>query len=245
MYENGLGTNKDESEAVRWWRIAAEHGDAVGQSNLGQMYAKGLGVLKDDVEAVRWNSKSAAQESDRAQNSLGYMYLNGLGIAKNYLEAVRWFNKAATKGNAYAQVNLGYMYQNGYGVAQSHIEAGKLYRQSAAQGNLTASANLQALESLLAANAQKQKSLDDAKVALRVSQYGQFVGNVIEVNEKYGFIIVQADKVVPSSARLLIEKNGQEFIGRAEKQTGSALSVTLDSGKVAMSLVGSRVYIQN
>jgi TPR repeat protein len=36
MYEGGRGVAKDEAEAVKWYRQAAEEGDAGAMSNLGQ-----------------------------------------------------------------------------------------------------------------------------------------------------------------------------------------------------------------
>ncbi len=53
LYANGEGVLKDEAEAVRWFRLAAEQGDALAQSNLGAMYANGRGVLKDPVQHCR------------------------------------------------------------------------------------------------------------------------------------------------------------------------------------------------
>ena len=52
MYDNGEGVPKDDREAVRWSRMAAEQGLAEAQSNLGLMYDSGDGVPEDDREAV-------------------------------------------------------------------------------------------------------------------------------------------------------------------------------------------------
>ena len=35
MYENGKGVPQDDAEAVKWYRMAAEQGDADAQFNLG------------------------------------------------------------------------------------------------------------------------------------------------------------------------------------------------------------------
>ena len=48
------GVLKDEAEAVRWFRLAAEQGVADAQNNLGAMYGTGKGVLKDFVLARRF-----------------------------------------------------------------------------------------------------------------------------------------------------------------------------------------------
>ena len=44
---------EDHSEAVAWYRKAAEQGDAGAQNNLGFMYDQGKGVKQDFGEAVR------------------------------------------------------------------------------------------------------------------------------------------------------------------------------------------------
>ena len=54
MYAEGKGVSKDEAEAVRWYRLAADQGHAEAQYFLGIMYADGRGVSKDEAEAVRW-----------------------------------------------------------------------------------------------------------------------------------------------------------------------------------------------
>src|SRR5688572_11648171 len=48
-----------DREAIDYFRRAAEHGNAVGQSNLGYMYASGLGVPQDVEQAFHWNRLAA------------------------------------------------------------------------------------------------------------------------------------------------------------------------------------------
>ena len=57
---------KDDAEAVRWVRLAAEQGTAAAQFNLGLMYANGKGVPKDDVTAYAWLNIAAAQGQSSA-----------------------------------------------------------------------------------------------------------------------------------------------------------------------------------
>ena len=51
MYYSGLGVPQDYTQAVAWYRKAAEQGYAGAQFNLGAMYAKGGGVPQDYVES--------------------------------------------------------------------------------------------------------------------------------------------------------------------------------------------------
>ncbi len=61
MYFLGRGVAKDKSEAVRWFRKAADQGNARGQYLLGVSYANGEGAAKDEGEAVKWYRKAAEQ----------------------------------------------------------------------------------------------------------------------------------------------------------------------------------------
>jgi len=58
---------RDHAEAARWYRKAAEQGDAGAQYNLGVMYKNGQGVKQDHAEAVRWLRKAAEQGHANAQ----------------------------------------------------------------------------------------------------------------------------------------------------------------------------------
>ena len=39
---------------MKWYRRAAEQGDAAAESNLGGMYEDGKGVPEEWVEAAKW-----------------------------------------------------------------------------------------------------------------------------------------------------------------------------------------------
>ncbi|WP_221933257.1 SEL1-like repeat protein [Legionella israelensis] len=141
-YQLGLGLPKNHEEAVRWYRIAAEQGNAFAQNHLGLVYDHGIGVKQDTKEAVRWYKMAAKQGNAAAQNDLGYSYEYGIGVDKNEKEAVRWYRMAAAQGNADAQNNLGYSYEHGIGVDKDEKEAVRWYRMAAAQGNANAQNNL-------------------------------------------------------------------------------------------------------
>ena len=54
-------------EAVRWYRMAAEQGEAAAQYTLGLACRKGDGAPKDPVEAARWFRLAAEQGDVEAQ----------------------------------------------------------------------------------------------------------------------------------------------------------------------------------
>ena len=48
---------------MKWYRQAAEQGQANAQANLGSAYSAGRGVRQDDTEAVKWFKKAAENGS--------------------------------------------------------------------------------------------------------------------------------------------------------------------------------------
>ena len=63
-YGSGLsGFKKDEAEAVKWYRKAADQGLADAQAALGVMYSIGRGIPKDEVEAYKWMLLAVEQGS--------------------------------------------------------------------------------------------------------------------------------------------------------------------------------------
>ena len=62
QYRDGQGVPKNYAEALKWFRLAADQGNAFAQTNLGMMYYAGLGVPQDYVGAHMWFSLSGAQE---------------------------------------------------------------------------------------------------------------------------------------------------------------------------------------
>src|SRR5260370_22968665 len=107
MYRGSRGVAKNDGEAFRWFRKAAEQGNAVGENNLGAMYETGRGVGKDDGAAASLYRKAAEQGNAAAQTNLGYMYETGRGVAKDDAAAAQWYRKAAEQDFVAARVRLG------------------------------------------------------------------------------------------------------------------------------------------
>ena len=70
MYELGKGVAKDYSEAVKWYRKAAEQGDVNGEFCLGDMYENGKGVETNLAKARELYRKAAAKGHDSAKKRL-------------------------------------------------------------------------------------------------------------------------------------------------------------------------------
>jgi hypothetical protein len=50
---------------VKWYRLAAEQGNAPAQDSLGAMYEQGRGVPQDHTEAVKWHEKAIAPRTTK------------------------------------------------------------------------------------------------------------------------------------------------------------------------------------
>jgi TPR repeat protein len=121
LYENGHGVKKNNEQAVKWYRKAAEQGLNHAQFNLGWMYANGKGLIEDYKEAVKWYKKSATQGNILAQYNLGTLY--DKDIILDPQKAVDWYEKAAHQGSPEAQYYLALHYILGTGVLQDYYRA--------------------------------------------------------------------------------------------------------------------------
>jgi len=76
LYEDGLVLPRNFTDAVYWYRSAAEQGYPGAQTNLGIMYARGQGVATNRKTAIEWFQKAANQGDNVAQRNLEAMGAN-------------------------------------------------------------------------------------------------------------------------------------------------------------------------
>lgn len=99
IYYNGEGVAQDYAEAAKWNRLAADQGDAMGQSNRGLMYQDGKGVLQDFLQAAKWFRLAAGQGGVHGQRNRALLNRDGKGVAANSVVAYAWLNLAAVGGH--------------------------------------------------------------------------------------------------------------------------------------------------
>ena len=84
MYQNGVGVEQSYSDALKWYRKAAEQGDALACHNLGSLYAKGF-----------------------RNKRVGFVMRMRLARAtSDFVEAYKWFTLAAKWGHARSRKEL-------------------------------------------------------------------------------------------------------------------------------------------
>lgn len=177
----GDGPPEDEKEWAKYYRVAAQKGDADAQFKLGWIYDTGHYVPEDNIEAVRWYRTAAEHGHSFASFNLGVKYSIGEGVPLNYKEAAKWYRIAAEQRSATAQYNLGWMYTTGEGVPQDYKEAVKWYRLAAEQGDIYAQFNLGGIY------ANGLGVIEDDKEAIRWYRMATEQGNV-DTQFQLGFI---------------------------------------------------------
>ena len=146
---------KDYTQAIKWFRLAADRGLAKAQFNLGTMYEIGDGVAKDYKQAIKWYQLAANQGNVYGQQSLGMMYFSGMGTKQDDTLAGKWFRKAADQGNRSGQYSIAYMYDYGRGTAKDLSQALYWYELAAAQGDKDAEKRIKEIAAI------NQKSLSN------------------------------------------------------------------------------------
>lgn len=123
-YSAGIGVPHDDTQAVYWWRRAAESGrfEFNAEANLGESYELGRGVTRDYAQAFFWYQKATFMDP-KAKQGLARLYERGLGTHKNTAEAVAIYTDLAKAGWQDAQRHLAGMYERGDGVAKDLVLA--------------------------------------------------------------------------------------------------------------------------
>jgi TPR repeat protein len=138
-YSLGIGVEKDEAEAVKWYQKAAEQGDEEAQLYMSGCYRDGTVVEQDEDESLKWLKKAADQGNAKAQCKLGHRYATGDHVNVNKALAVRLYHNAAEQGDAEAQYKFGQAYAEGMGTLMPDKNMARIWYQKAAeQGNIEA-----------------------------------------------------------------------------------------------------------
>lgn len=129
------GIRVDYPEAMKWYRIGADAGNADGQFLMGLMYQEARGVQQNYPQAAHWYQKGAQQNHPNAQAQLAGLYAHGSGVPHDIAQAFRWAKPAAEQGNAEAQYLLATLYTSGIAPQTSDAQAFAWYTKSAMQNH--------------------------------------------------------------------------------------------------------------
>lgn len=99
----------DIVNAMRWYRKAAELGNAEAQTRLAYL----LDNAEENEKAVEWYQKAVQQGYAEALYGLGIMYAAGDGVPQNEPKAFELYTQAAEKGHAPSIRALAVTYEKG------------------------------------------------------------------------------------------------------------------------------------
>jgi len=146
LLDRGQGTGRDEPEAARLYRLAADQDNPAAENGLGGLLETGRGLPPDEAAAAKLYRRAADQGFAPAQYNLAVLLDQGRGGPHDEAEAARWYRKAADQGIADAQVSLGLLLESGRpGLPADPAEAARLYRLAADQGHALGQAYLAVL----------------------------------------------------------------------------------------------------
>lgn len=113
-----------QTQALGYFKAAAERNIADAQYALAQYYLSGTGNVDIDLTQARaWMAKAASLNFTTAQLELGNMMLSGAGGERNLEQGFAWIMRAARSGNVPAQSTLAKLYWGGIGVEPDSVEA--------------------------------------------------------------------------------------------------------------------------
>jgi TPR repeat protein len=101
-----LGVEKDEVEALRLFRVAAEKEHIRAQTKLADFLLQGKGCEKSPHEAFKWYMLASDQGSMAAKFALGGLYERGEGCEQSWRRAVQFYEAAALGGDNSASDRL-------------------------------------------------------------------------------------------------------------------------------------------
>lgn len=134
-YEMGIGVEENETEAFKYYTLAAENGNVTSMYRIGLCYYNGVGVKENYAEAYRWFTDAAGNGNIGAAYYLGKMMMYGEGCTPDHETGIQWLMKAAEKGNDKAQFELGNAYLMGKGVEENDEIAMEWFEKAADNGN--------------------------------------------------------------------------------------------------------------
>lgn len=113
MHHMGEGVPQNFSQALNWYRTAADGGHAEGYFSMGQMYEKGQGSPQDFTRAFEAYQAASDLDHMAARKRVAMMHAEGLGTPVDYGEAARLMQTVADTGDPEAQQLLAYLMESG------------------------------------------------------------------------------------------------------------------------------------
>ena len=95
LFDEGIGTRKNKTKAIYWYRKAYKHGNSAAATNMGILYRE----KKQNARAVQWFRQAIALKDNDALYELGNHYRFGLGLRKNKRLAIQCYKRLLKSKN--------------------------------------------------------------------------------------------------------------------------------------------------
>ena len=130
-----LDKSEENEEAVKWYQIAADTGDAEAEHGLAEMYAAGDGIAQNNSEALRLFTSSANKGFKPSVRIMAAAYEEGeMGVRADYEKAREWLEKGIQLGDQWSIKRLSQAYARGeLGLRIDRQRAAQLEQQLAKQ----------------------------------------------------------------------------------------------------------------
>lgn len=132
MYLTGQGVQQNLSEAIVWYRRAADLDIAVAELKLGDLYRDGVGVPKSNPEAIKLYTRAANQGDIKAMLRLGELYKGWYGNAFDRQLSFKWYRQAANLGSDEARTQLHLLLANNIDKQPVQSDSGELSKTARA-----------------------------------------------------------------------------------------------------------------
>ena len=142
LYANGIGVARDDTEAVRWYRMGASAGNLNATTALAMALIEGRGATKDEQEGLRLLRGAAEGDNHEALHWLGVILGQGKLVSKDTGEATRLLTRAAEAGHVPSMLDLASLYNSAEGGAADPAKAAFWYKRAADLGSSAGMVNL-------------------------------------------------------------------------------------------------------
>jgi TPR repeat protein len=109
IYQSGKAVRKDDAEAERWFKLAAERGQALASYYLGHHYLK----MARHADAVAAFEQGSTLDCMSSKYCLAMTILDGQANTTNIEKATRLLVAASAQGHVFAMRRLASMYFSG------------------------------------------------------------------------------------------------------------------------------------
>lgn len=89
-YDRGDGVPRDATQALKWYREAADRGLPESQYTLGAKYGIGRDLPMNKIESFRWIRYAANQGHSPSQWLTASFYFGSFGVHRDNVEAYKW-----------------------------------------------------------------------------------------------------------------------------------------------------------